>query len=384
MPVGPTLEEGAIVIRHVAQVRLHVLGERSQRRVVRKGQSDRTRKEIGLGGVLEFAAVPSGEGDEAADGTPLGEIKPLDHLEDRVPELRRVDACHVEGQTRADGELIENGLCGEEGLQVDGRERAFVHETDLSVGGFERDGLPGRETGDVHLGALADRHAVAAVKGVLGLGEVGAVEKFDAAEVDAGLALVLVRRERVALVPAEKHGIGAGEADVAHVDVLRSLLLGFRQAGIVDLDLAGCLDPALGVVEADGVLELKRADGSKLERAPVDERAALYKNAGVGKLDRALVCERAVFGNDDLVDGLRARELDRCGLGVVAERGHPRVIPGHDFGNGARSGFLFGVIAVAKCEKEIGGFVRNGGLKAPLFLLPLRPCVHRAGHNAAW
>ena len=122
MPVGPTLEEGAIVIRHVAQVRLHVLGERSQRRVVRKGQSDRTRKEIGLGGVLEFAAVPSGEGDEAADGTPLGEIKPLDHLEDRVPELRRVDACHVEGQTRADGELLENGLCGEEGLQVDGRE----------------------------------------------------------------------------------------------------------------------------------------------------------------------------------------------------------------------------------------------------------------------
>lgn len=95
-------------------MRLHVLGERSQRRVVRKGQSDRTRKEIGLGGVLEFAAVPSGEGDEAADGTPLGEIKPLDHLEDRVPELRRVDACHVEGQTRADGELLENGLCGEE------------------------------------------------------------------------------------------------------------------------------------------------------------------------------------------------------------------------------------------------------------------------------
>ena len=141
--------------------------------------------------------------------------------------------------------------------------------------------MPGRETGDVHLGALADRHAVAAVKGVLGLGEVGAVEKFDAAEVDAGLALVLVlvRRERVALVPAEKHGIGAGEADVAHVDVLRSLLLGFRQAGIVDLDLAGCLDPALGVVEADGVLELKRADGSKLERAPVDERAALYQIA---------------------------------------------------------------------------------------------------------
>lgn len=187
----------------------------------------------------------------------------------------------LKAKTRADGELLENGLCGEEGLQVDGRERAFVHETDLSVGGFERDGLPGRETGDVHLGALADRHAVAAVKGVLGLGEVGAVEKFDAAEVDAGLALglvlVLVRRERVALVPAEKHGIGAGEADVAHVDVLRSLLLGFRQAGIVDLDLAGCLDPALGVVEADGVLELKRADGSKLERAPVDERAALYK-----------------------------------------------------------------------------------------------------------
>ena len=113
----------------------------------------------------------------------------------------------------------------------------------------------------------------------------GAVEKFDAAEVDAGLALglvlVLVRRERVALVPAEKHGIGAGEADVAHVDVLRSLLLGFRQAGIVDLDLAGCLDPALGVVEADGVLELKRADGSKLERAPVDERAALYQIAAL-------------------------------------------------------------------------------------------------------
>ena len=74
MPVDPTLEEGAIVIRHVAQVRLHVLGERSQRRVVRKGQSDRIRKEIGLGGVLEFAAVPSGEGDEAADGTPLGEL----------------------------------------------------------------------------------------------------------------------------------------------------------------------------------------------------------------------------------------------------------------------------------------------------------------------
>lgn len=42
------------------------------------------------------------------------------------------------------------------GLQVDGRERAFVHETDLSVGGFERDGLLGRETGDVHLGALAE------------------------------------------------------------------------------------------------------------------------------------------------------------------------------------------------------------------------------------
>ena len=109
----------------------------------------------------------------------------------------------------------------------------------------------------------------------------GAVEKFDAAEVDAGLALglvlVLVRRERVALVPAEKHGIGAGEADVAHVDVLRSLLLGFRQAGIVDLDLAGCLDPALGVVEADGVLELKRADGSKLERAPVVQECRRWK-----------------------------------------------------------------------------------------------------------